>query len=162
MAIQMQINKTPTPCPGRAGGSSSWRAESALLGGPAPAPAPRSHMKGNDSVLEVPSFRKKPQKSLPFITPSLVLPRVSILELNLEEQLSHQEEKVPIVSSLFQPRLFLGCSSRFGGSAASRVPGGSGLLSGLQGELLWEPGSSRATPPLPAGRAQGCSSKGLR
>lgn len=61
MAIQMQINKTPTPCPGRAGGSSSWRAESTLLGGPAPAPAPRSHMKGNDSVLEVPSFRKKPQ-----------------------------------------------------------------------------------------------------
>lgn len=117
-------------------------------------PAPRSHTKGNDCLGDPILWEEATQVAF-LHYPSLVLPHVSIPELNLEKQLSLQEEKVPIKSPAYSSPDFLGCSSWFWGSAASRVPGGSGLLSGLQGELLWEPDSSRVTPSLPPGRAQG-------
>lgn len=63
----MQINETPTTGPSCAGGSSSWQTESVLLGGPTPTPAPRSQPKAM-TVLEIPSFGKKSQKWLSFIT----------------------------------------------------------------------------------------------
>lgn len=102
-AIQMQINKPPTPCPGCTRGSSSWQAESVLLGGPAPTQSPdptpkamtlswRSHPLGRSHRSGFPSS--------PLPGASLCLhPRIQTPEM--EEQASQQDEKVAIQSPAF-------------------------------------------------------------
>lgn len=101
------------------------------------------------TVLEIPSFGKKPQKWLSFITHPwsfLMSPsqnstwRSSCHIRRRKFPLSHQ--LIPAQAIFRLLLLVLGLSSQ-------------SCSSGLQGELLWEPGSNRVTPSLPPGRAQG-------